>query len=192
MNRIISILTVLFLAACAHPAVKAPAPAVVVVAPVPVAPPPPPCPPESPVAGLLDYYQRLRLYSAAELQREQAALQQQATQPRADAWVIQQAMLASLNRGTGDWGRLLSQLDALHKSREESATPLKPLASLLYSLLAEQRRLDEQNEKNSSLLREEQKRREALEEKEAALQEKLEGLKAIERNLLNRPQGKKP
>ena len=155
-------------------------------------PPPPPCPPPSPQIELLDYYQQLRQMNAAELQKEQATLLAPANLPRGDAGVIQLAMLASLNRTTTDWGRLLAQLDAVQKGREPSAAQYRPLAVLLYSTLMEQRRLEEQNEKTATLLREEQRRREGLEEREAALQEKLEGVKAIERNLLNRPQGKKP
>lgn len=189
----ILLLAALALTACARPPqpVAPAAPAPVVVAPL-SPPPPPPCPPPSPVVELLDYYQQLRLMSAAELQKEQASLLAAANPPRSDAAVIQLAMLASLNRGTSDWGRLLAQLDALQKSREAASAPLRALAALLHGVLGEQRRLEDQNEKSAALLREEQRRREGLEEREAALQEKLEGLKAIERNLLNRPQGKKP
>lgn len=188
----ILLLAALALTACARPPLPvAPAvPAPVAVAPL--SPPPPPCPPPSPVVELLDYYQQLRLMSAAELQKEQASLLAAANPPRSDAVVIQLAMLASLNRGTSDWGRLLAQLDALQKSRDAASAPLRALAALLHGALGEQRRLEDQNEKSAALLREEQRRREGLEEREAALQEKLEGLKAIERNLLNRPQGKKP
>lgn len=141
---------------------------------------------------LLDYYQQLRQMTTAELQKEQANLLAAANPPRGDAGVIQLAMLASLNRTASDWGRLLAQLDVLQKSREPASAPFRPLAALLHGNLSEQRRLDEQNEKAALQLREEQRRREGLEEREAALQEKLEGLKAIERNLLNRPQVKKP
>lgn len=192
MKRLILLLIPVLLAACAQAPVQVPppAPAPVVVLPPPP-PPPPPCPPPSPLVELFDYYQRLRTAPNAEQQREASQLQQQSA-PRSDALILQQAMLATLGHGPADPGRLLQQLENLQKSREEASAPLRPLAALLFNVLSEQRRLEEQNEKTATLLKDEQKRRETIEEKQAALQEKLEGLKAIERNLLNRPQGKKP
>ena len=146
-------------------------------------------------ADLLEYYQRLRGLrglSAAELAREQVALNQQATQPRADSWVVQQVLLQSVQRGPNDLGRSLNALDAVVKNKEPANASVKQLAGLVYGFLQEQKRLEEQTEKLNAQLRDEQKQLDALAAKQAALQDKLDGLKAIERSLLNRPQGNKP
>lgn len=143
-------------------------------------------------ADLLEYYQRLRGLSAAELAREQVALNQQATQPRADSWVVQQVLLQSVQRGPNDLGRSLNALDAVVKNKEPANASVKQLAGLVYGFLQEQKRLEEQTEKLNAQLRDEQKQQDALAAKQAALQDKLDGLKAIERSLLNRPQGNKP
>lgn len=143
---------------------------------------------------LLDYFARMRAATTAEqgreLQQVQAQLQS-ASAPRGRL-LVQLAMLAALGRPVSDPGRLIQQLDALQKSTDPQERGVRPLASLLHYLLLEQRRAEDHYEKSAQALREEQRRREALEEREAALLEKLEGLKAIERNLMTRPQVKKP
>lgn len=144
------------------------------------------------VVELLDYYQRLRGASSTELQREQTLLNQQGNLLKTDAWVIQQAMLSTVARNSNDVGRILPSLDGVAKSKEPSSTPYRPLAVMLYTLLSEQKKLEEQVDKTTVQLREEQRRAEIAEEKQAALQDKLAGMIAIERSLLNRPQGKKP
>lgn len=141
---------------------------------------------------LLDYYQRLRGLSALELGKEQNLLNQQATQPRSDAWLVQQALLQSVMHGPNDLSRSLVSLDSVLKNKEPANPSIRQLAVLLYSLLSEQKRLEDQNEKASAQLRDDQKQLETLAAKHAALQDKLDGLKAIERSLLNRPQGNKP
>lgn len=141
---------------------------------------------------LLEYYQRLRGLSAAELVKEQNLLNQQATQPRTDAWLVQQALLQSVAHGPNDLSRSLVSLDAVVKNKEPANVSIRQLAVLLYSLIAEQKRLEDQNEKASAQLREDQRQLETMAAKQAALQDKLDGLKAIERSLLNRPQGNKP
>lgn len=144
------------------------------------------------VVELLDYYQRLRGASSTELQREQTLLNQQGNLLKTDAWVIQQAMLSTVARNSNDVGRILPSLDGVAKSKEPSSTPYRPLAVMLYTLLSEQKKLEDQMDKTTGQLREEQRRAEIAEEKQAALQDKLAGMIAIERSLLNRPQGKKP
>lgn len=141
---------------------------------------------------LLEYYQRLRGLSAAELAKEQNLLNQQAPQPRTDAWLVQQALLQSVAHGPNDLSRSLVSLDAVLKNKEPANPSVRQLAVLLYSLISEQKRLEDQNEKASAQLRDDQKQLETMAAKQAALQDKLDGLKAIERSLLNRPQGNKP
>lgn len=144
------------------------------------------------VVELLDYYQRLRGASSAELLREQTLLNQQGNLLKTDAWVIQQAMLATVARNSNDVSRVLPSLDGVAKSKEPLSTQYRSLAVMLYGLLSEQKKLEEQVDKTTVQLREEQRRAEIAEEKQAALQDKLAGMIAIERSLLNRPQGKKP
>lgn len=194
MNSRACLLGVLGLTACASITPPA-APPVAVVAPQPAPPPPPapvvkPCPPTPAVLDLLDYYQRVRQLGAAELQREQQVVLAAAGSVPRDVQIVQLAMLALQMRAAGDWSRLLPQVEAIARGREEAGPGVRPLAQLLLAGQQEIRRLEEQSDKLTQQLRDEQKRREAAESREAALQDKLEGLKAIERNLLNRPQGK--
>lgn len=182
--------------ACAH----TPPPVAVKPAPALVRPPAPAvecasCPQPSPVPDLLDHVNRLRLASATELQREQQNVQSQmqtANAGQRTRLVIQQALLTSLGRLPADYPRVLLQLEAIQKSSDAQDAPWRSLAALLHALLADQRRQAETLEKQTLALKEEQRRREGMEEREAALQEKLEGLKAIERNLMNRTPVNKP
>lgn len=138
-----------------------------------VAPPSPEVPPEDLAARqLLAYHERLRTLSAADLAREQARL----ANPAGPAETLEAALLFGQGRQPGDLARALALLDPL--VRETS--PAAPLARLLQSRLAEQRRLEEQAERQAQQLRDQQRRLDQL-------SQQLDALRAIERSLGTRP-----
>jgi ABC-type transporter Mla subunit MlaD len=89
---------------------------------------------------------------------------------------LRKALALSQGRNTADLAQAASQLDAAAASTEPQIEPLKPLAVLLATRLAEQRRLQDGIDKLNQQLRESQRRNEQL-------NEKLEALKAIEQTL---------
>jgi len=91
---------------------------------------------------------------------------------------LELALLLALQRQNGDLARALSLVEPLQRAGAPAAT--QPLARLLYSRLAEQRRLEEQLERQAQTVRELQRRADQL----AA---QLEALRAIERSLNTRP-----
>lgn len=156
-------------AAAPNPTQAPPTPAPVAV----VAPALPAVPPEDLAARqLLAFHERLRTLSAADLAREQARL----ANPAGTAETLEAALLLGHGRQPGDLTRALALLDPL--VRESS--PAAPLARLLQSRLAEQRRLEEQAERQAQQLRDQQRRLDQL-------SQQLDALRAIERSLGTRP-----
>jgi hypothetical protein len=184
-RRLASLVAALLLAGCAQP-VPPPAPAVAPAA----APPPPPVvivepgpplppPPEDLAARrLLAWHERLRTLPAADLAREQARLQN----PAGPAEVLELALLLGQVRAPGDLQRALALLDPLVR---DNGSPLTPLARLLQSRLAEQRRLEELAERQAQQIRDQQRRIEQL-------GQQIEQLRAIERSLGSRPAASAP
>ena len=174
------LLPLLLLGACAAPPPPPPAPAPELPA-APVALPAPTqlthVSPQDETAPLLAFHQSLRRMTQGELLKELSGLSLQQTTPKLS---LQIGMILMLTRGTGDLARAQAQFDSVATSAEAPAQSLKPLAQLLSSHCAEARRLSEHNERLAAQLRDNQRKTDQL-------NEMLEGLKAIERNLPVRP-----
>lgn len=153
MRRLLEIALLLLLAACQTPA---PAPTAPTTPPAPVCPEPP-----APPAASDEGVKALQGY-AADLQK---------------AWQLGQG------RSAAEQAQAAAQLDALGTSTDPLLEPLKPLASLMSTRLAEQRRLQDNLDKLGQQLRDAQRRTEQL-------NEKLEALKAIEQTLPAKPGAK--
>lgn len=172
-----ALLPALLLCACTSP--LPPLPTVVMAPPVtvPVMPPLTQLAPLDETSPLLAYHQNLRRKSSGELLKELSGLNLQQPTPRVS---IQMGMILMLTRGPGDLARAQALFDSVATSGEPSAQGLAPLAALLSSHSAEARRLSEQADRLASQLKENLRKTEQL-------NEMLEGLKAIERNLPVRP-----
>ncbi len=92
---------------------------------------------------------------------------------------MQLAIALSQTRQMPDLIRAQDQLSRLLLSQSPDAQPLFPLARLLASRLAEQRRVEDALERQNQQIREQQRQLNLT-------NEKLEALKAIERSLLHR------
>jgi hypothetical protein len=158
----------------AAPAASAPtAPAAVPVAPAALA-----TPTDLATREMLAYHDRIRQLSPADVAREITRLGSEANAgPRSS---FELALLLAQSRGSGDLARALGLLDALVRSSAPEAAPWQPLARLVAVRFAEQRRLEEQIDRQMQQARDNQRRVEQL-------NDKLEALKAIERNLTTRP-----
>lgn len=126
---------------------------------------------------LLAFHDRVRQLGPQDLASEIARLNEEPPVPRT---TLQLALLLGQTRSNGDLARALALLDALLRSTAPEAAPWQPLARLLARGYAEQRRLEEQLERQNQQARDSQRKLEQL-------NEKLEALKAIERNLTTRP-----
>lgn len=96
---------------------------------------------------------------------------------------LQKAWQLGQGRSAAEQAQAAAQLDALGTSTDPLLEPLKPLASLMSTRLAEQRRLQDNLDKLGQQLRDAQRRNEQL-------NEKLEALKAIEQTLPAKPGAK--
>ncbi|CAN7185720.1 hypothetical protein LJR289_000395 [Pseudoduganella sp. LjRoot289] len=133
--------------------------------------------PQDEAAPLLAYHQSLRRMAQGELLKELSGLSLQQATPKLS---LQIGMILMLTRGNGDLARAQAQFDSVATSNDQAAQGIKPLAQLLSSHCAEARRLSEHVERLTAQLKENQRKTEQL-------NEMLEGLKAIERNLPVRP-----
>jgi methyl-accepting chemotaxis protein len=133
--------------------------------------------PQDEAAPLLAYHQSLRRMSQGELLKELSGLSLQQATPKL---ALQTGMILMLTRGAGDLARAQAQFDSVASSSEPAAQSIKPLAQLLSSHCAEARRLSEHADRLAAQLKENQRKTEQL-------NDMLEGLKAIERNLPVRP-----
>ena len=123
---------------------------------------------------MLAYAERVRVMPPAELTQEAARLGDAASpeaQIQLSLVLSQLRQLPELIRAQELLARVLGNTDA---------QPLHPLARLLASRYAEQRRLEEQLDKQNQQLRDVQRRLDQT-------NERLEALKAIERSLTSRP-----
>jgi hypothetical protein len=169
----------LLLMACAQPLLPTPA-AAPAAAPVPPPPPPvvvvmqaePPAPDDVAARQLLAFHERLRTMSGAE----QAQTLARMSPAGAPADTLQVVLLLAQTRQPGDLARALALLEPLVRD----TSPWSGLARLLQGRLAEQRRLEELNERQAQQLREQQRRLDQL-------SQQLNALRAIERSLGARP-----
>lgn len=123
---------------------------------------------------MLAYAERVRVMPPADLTQEAARLGD-ATSPEAQ---VQLSLVLSQLRQLPDLVRAQELLARVLGNAD--AQPLHPLARLLASRYAEQRRLEEQLDKQNQQLRDVQRRLDQT-------NERLEALKAIERSLTSRP-----
>jgi len=131
-------------------------------------------------ADLLTYQQRLRTMSADDLGAEYAAASQSLAKQKSDAARLRLAMLLSLpGAAFRDDGRAAALAEEVASRKNPDSAGLRPLAALIAANANEQRRQEERYQKLAQRAQEEEKRADAL-------QQKLDGLKAIEKNLLNR------
>lgn len=93
---------------------------------------------------------------------------------------LHKALQLGQARGAAEQAQAAAQLDAIANSSDPQAEPLKPVAALMATRLAEQRRLQDSLDKLGQQLRDSQRRNEQL-------NEKLEALKAIEQTLPAKP-----
>lgn len=135
-------------------------------------------------AELLAYQQRIRAMSGEELAAEYTAASQTLAKQKSDMARLRLAMLLSLpGAAFRDDGRAVALADEVASRRNSDGGGLRPLAALIAANAGEQRRQEERTQKLAQKLQEEEKRADAL-------QQKLDGLKAIEKNLLNREPAK--
>lgn len=135
------------------------------------------------VAELLAYPQRLRSLSAEELGAEHAAAVQALARQKSDVARLRLALLLLFpNTAFHDDARAQSLAEEV-ATRRNATGDLRPLAALIAGFAADQRRQEERAQRLAQKLLEEERRADAL-------QQKLEGLKAIEKSLLNREPAK--
>jgi hypothetical protein len=192
-------LCALWVAACAplHPAPQPPAASAEPAAAKPAAPAPAPAPPPEPAKlpqadpvspadltarRLLAYHERLRQMSMAEVAAEVARLGALVSSdpPASPDDVLALALALMQERGPGDLARAASLLDSITQGASPETQPWQPLARLLQVRVAEERRLEDELERQTSMRRDTQR---AIQQ----LSEKLEALKAIERSMTAHP-----
>ena len=126
--------------------------------------------PASDTESLLSYYQHLRRLPGAELGREHETARLAYTRARTDFNRVRFAMVLSQpNAAFADDGRALELLDPVAKNRDAR---LQGLAQLLSSNLQEQKRLNEEQKRLNASVQ--------------GLQQKLDALKSLERNMIER------
>lgn len=122
------------------------------------------------------YFDRVRQMPGAELSREFNRLDA----PTNPAATLELALALGQTRNPSDTVRALTLLDPLLRSTDPQLAPYQPLARLLQVRYAEQRRVEDHNDRLAQQLRDSQRRQDQL------LQQ-LEALKAIERSLTRPP-----
>ncbi|MDO8651503.1 MAG: hypothetical protein Q7R66_04875 [Undibacterium sp.] len=128
---------------------------------------------------LLAYYKKTRALPQAELAKLMADLNASTPSLKRHYHDMQKAIVLGFLRGNSDLLRAQVILDGILKSSEAEAEKIKPLAFLLSNNYGEWRRLDDNIEKQNQQVKELQRRAEQL-------NQKLEDLKAIERQLPSR------
>ncbi len=173
----------LALAACASHEPPPPAPAPIVVAPI-VHCDPPRDPQDVAARHFLATQDRLSTLNSADLAQEA----NHPIDPTSIEAAMDQALALSMTHAPGDIARAQAVLDQVLHNNTPQADPFRSLARLLAYRLGEQRRAEETAERANLQLRDQQR---DSQKKLDALNDKLEALKAIERNLNTRP-GAKP
>ena len=187
IKRYTSIVLVALLAACATGTRPVPAPGPVPPEPAPVLvepprpevkpeppPPPPPEPQQTELNRLLAQSESVRKMPAADAAKELEQARQAFARSKTDYNRLLYALLSLLpSAGGPDDAKATALLEPLLKDKSAS-NGLRQFAAFLYFQIAENRKMEER-------MREEQKRAESL-------QEKLDALKEVEKNLLDREQ----
>ena len=131
------------------------------------------------IDDLLAYYKKTRALPQAELAKLMADLNASTLPLKRPYHDMQKAIVLGFLRGNSDLLRAQVILDGILKSSEAESEKIKPLAFLLSNNYGEWRRLDDNIEKQNQQAKELQRRAEQL-------NQKLEDLKAIERQLPSR------
>jgi cellulose biosynthesis protein BcsQ len=141
------------------------------------------CVGQSAEAGeLLAYNQRIRSLSPEELNSEYAIATQALTRQKSDANRLRIVLLLTQpNASFRDDTRAAALIDEVLANRPAENSAMKALAQLLGAMVNERRRQEDRYQKLNQKLGDEEKRADAL-------QQKLEALKTIEKNLINREQ----
>jgi hypothetical protein len=183
LPRRAALAAVLALAACATHEPPPPAPAPIVVAPI-VHCDPPRDPQDMAARHFLATHDRLSTLNSADLAQEA----NRPIDPSSIEAAMDQALALSMTHAPGDIVRAQAVLDQVLHNNTPQADPFRSLARLLAYRLGEQRRAEEAVDRLGVQLRDQQR---DSQKKLDALNDKLEALKAIERNLNTRP-GAKP
>lgn len=129
---------------------------------------------------LLGFADRLRRLQPPEVAAEVQRLSDKPEAMRQPADDLQLALALAHTRTAGDLTRAQGLLQKVLGDNRENARGLHPLAGLLAARYAEQRRLEELNDRQAQQLREQQRRIDQL-------TERLEAVRAVERSLAPRP-----
>lgn len=131
---------------------------------------------------LLAYNQRIRSLSPEELNSEYGMATQALARQKSDLNRLRTVLLLlQPNAPFRDDARAAALVDEVLGNRPTENSATKALAQLLGAMVNERRRQEERYQKLTQKLGEEEKRADAL-------QQKLEALKTIEKNLINREQ----
>jgi hypothetical protein len=135
-------------------------------------------------ADLLAYRQRVLAMNDEELGAEYSVAIQALAKQKSDVARLRVAMLLSVPAAAfRDDARAAALAEEVAGRKTAENGPLKALASVIAAVADEQRRQEERYQKLNQRLQEEEKRADAL-------QQKLNGLKAIDKNLLDREPAK--
>ena len=133
---------------------------------------------------VLAYYQRIKPLPADALAAEHAAASQTLAKQKSDVSRLKLALLLLLpNTPFKDESRAAALAEDVLNSKTVDMPNMKNLALLIVSVASEQKRQEERLQQLALKLKEEEKRAEAA-------QQKLDALKTIEKDLINREQTK--
>lgn len=144
------------------------------------------------ITTLMNYAQRVRTLNAEELNQEFNAVSQAFAKKKSDLNRMRLVILFSLPYSTfRDDAAALNLLDEyLATSSVEDKSVLKSYAKSLFATITEQRKQDERIQKLIQKVKDEQKRADALQQKNEELQQKLDAIKSIEKNMIERDNGR--
>ena len=141
---------------------------------------------------LMNYAQKIRTLNAEELTSEFSAMSQNFAKKKSDLNRIRLAILYSSPYGTfRDDTAALNLLDEyLASNNAEDKSMLKNYAKSLFANIVEQKKQDERIQKLLQKVKDEQKRADTLQQKNDELQQKLNAIKSIEKNMIERDNGR--
>ncbi len=131
-------------------------------------------------AEVLAYFQHLKALSGNALLAENTAAAQALSKQRSDSNRLKLALLLLLpNTAFKDEGRAAALADEVLNNKNADAPQLKQLALLVASVANEQKRQEERYQQLAQKQKDDEKRADAL-------QQKLDALKSIEKDLIKR------
>ena len=144
------------------------------------------------ITTLMNYSQKIRTLNPEELTSEFNAMSQNFAKKKSDLNRIRMATLLSFPYGTfRDDAAALNLLDEyLASNGAEDKSVLKNYAKVLFANIVEQKKQDERIQKLLQKVKDEQKRADTLQQKNDELQQKLNAIKSIEKNMIERDNGR--